>query len=90
MKIMDAVIDFKAYGLDVQDTSQVTEETLKALGKRIVDTFQNFNFCYLKNHGVKEALLEEFEQVSRNFFELPDNVKSKFPMAKIIDLDVHS
>lgn len=79
---MDAVIDFKAYGLDVLDTSQVTEETLKGLGKRIVDTFQTFNFCYLKNHGVKEALLEEFEQVSRNFFELPDNVKSKFPMGK--------
>ena len=78
----DAVVDFKAYGLDVQDTSGVAEETLKALGKRIIEAFQTYNFCYLKNHGVTETVLGEFIQVSRNFFELPDEVKSKFPMGK--------
>ena len=79
---MDVVIDFKAYGLGVEDISQISEETLKTLGKRVVDCLQTYNFCYLKNHGVKQSLLEEFDHVSRKFFELPDEVKSKFPMGK--------
>lgn len=76
----DAVVDFQCYGLNITDTSSVNEETIKLLGKRIVELFKEYNFCYLKNHGVKTSLLDEFMQVSRNFFELPAEVKSKFPM----------
>ena len=76
----DAVVDFKEYGLDVEDTSSVTDETINSLGKRIIELFKKYNYCYLKNHGVKANLLDEFMQVSRTFFELPAEVKSKFPM----------
>ena len=75
-----SVVDFHAYGLDIGDTSSVKEEAIRALGKRVIAVFKEYNVCYLTNHGVKASLLEEFMLVSRNYFELPTEIKSEIPM----------
>ena len=79
--IEDAIVDFKDYGLAVKYASQVNAETLKALGKKVVDVFKRFGFCYLKNHGVDEKLLEDYRRVSRDFFEKPTEFKKKYPLS---------
>lgn len=50
------------------------------IGKRIVDVFKTFGFCYLKNHGVDENLIEEYRRVSLGSFQQPRNFKAKYPM----------
>ena len=72
------VIDFKDYGLSVKDPASVGRETLVALGKRIVDVFRTYGFCYLKNHGVDETKLQKYRRVSRNLFALPTELKEKY------------
>ena len=74
------IIDFGEYGLLVKDVSNVGDDTIKALGKRIVDAFKTHGFCYLKNHGMDENLIKEYMEVSRKFFEQPEELKSKYPM----------
>ena len=79
--IQEAVIDFKEYSLDIKDEAQVKEDTLKTLGKQVVNVFKKYGFCYLKNHGVDEKLLEDYRIVSRKFFEMPTEFKKKYPLS---------
>ena len=72
------VVDFLEYGLKVEDTSTVSKDTIKVLGKRTVEVFKQFGFCYLKNHGVDADLILDYMQVSRTFFELPVEMKKKY------------
>ena len=74
------IVDFHDYGLGVQDTSAVDQETIKAIGKQIVDGFKTHGFCYLKNHGVRESLIEDYRRVSRIFFEQPETIKGKYAL----------
>ena len=76
-----SVIDFQDYGLVVQDTSKVNKETLKSLGKEIIDAFKTYGFCYLKNHGVDETLIKEYLQVSREFFLQSTELKAKYTIS---------
>jgi len=41
---------------------------------------REIGFFYLKNHGVNEQLLRDVQQISREFFALPDNEKLKVEM----------
>ena len=75
-----SVIDFQDYGLNVDDISGASEETLKACGKNIVSVIKTYGYCYLKNHGVDENLLNDYMDVSRRFFEKPVEVKEKLPL----------
>ena len=77
-----AVIDFKAYGLDVKDTSQVKAETINALGRQVVDVLKKYNYCYLRNHGVPSDLTDNYMEASREFFKLPEELKSKVCLDK--------
>ena len=72
------IVDFKEYGLYVEDITKVSNEALKSLGKTIVDAFKAYGFCYLKNHGVDEDLILEYLKTSKEFFVLPDEEKVKF------------
>ena len=76
----ESVIDFQEYGLLVEDTSKVNQDKIKTLGKKIVDTFRKFGFCYLKNHGVNADLIKKYIDVSRAFFDLPVETKEKYPI----------
>ena len=77
---MEAVVDFAAYGLNVKDISSVSDETIRNLGKQIIGNFEKFGFCYLKNHGVEADFIEQYMDVSHKFFELPVEIKAKYPM----------
>ena len=59
------VIDFHDFGLNVGDVSSVGEDKIKMIGRRAVDCFKTFGFCYLKNHSVDKKLLEDYMQVSK-------------------------
>ena len=74
------VIDFQEYGLLVEDTSKVSIEALKSLGKRLVDAFKIYGFCYLKTHGVDETLIKDYMQVSREFFMQSPELKAKYTL----------
>ena len=78
----EIVIDFHEYGLQAADISTVSENTVKALGERILHAFKTFGFCYVKNHGVDEALITDYLEASRRFFELPYEVKSKYAIGR--------
>ena len=77
---MDIVVDFKEYGLGVKDASVVRDDTLKALGKRIVNALKTHGYCYLTNHGVDDKLVKRYMEVSRKFFDQPTEEKEKHPL----------
>lgn len=76
----DFLVDFQEYGLEVENTLTVSQDTVKALGDKVVNAFKNYGFCYLKNHGVDEELLKDYMDVSRAFFEKPTECKEKYPL----------
>ena len=40
--------------------------------------YQNIGFVALKNHGLSDELIDELYQAIESFFQLPDDVKSKY------------
>ena len=74
------VTDFKDYGFGVEDSASVNADILKDIGKRIIDNFKTYRFCYLKNHGIDENLLNEYRRVNKYFFEQPESFKAQYPM----------
>lgn len=76
----ERVIDFGVHGSFGKDGLDADNESIKSLGKEIVNAFKVNGFCYLKNHGIDENLIKEYMEVSRKFFEQPVEFKSKFPM----------
>ena len=45
--------------------SNVGDDTIQVLSKRIVDSFKTSGFYYLNNHGMDENLVKENMEVSR-------------------------
>ena len=78
---IDHVIDFKDYGLDAE-TVNISEDKHKTVGKHIVSVIKKYGYCYLKNHGVDEALLDDYRKVSRAFFKKPVELKEKLPLGR--------
>ena len=76
----DCVVDFQEYGLNIKDSANANHDTIRSLGKTIVDKFKAHGYCYLKNHGIDEQLLNEYMKVSRNFFDQPEDFKKRFSM----------
>ena len=72
------VVDFQEYGLIVNAFSKVSNETLQSVGEAIVDAFKTYRFCYVKNHGVDETVVEKYLQASREFFLQPIEEKAKY------------
>ena len=75
-----SVVDFANFGLDIKTGDSVSDDALKTLGTEVKCALSTFGFCYLKNHGVDEMLINDFMRVSREFFELPDGIKRKYGM----------
>lgn len=76
----DKIVDFKQYGLDIKDISTVDQQVIASIGQQVVDNFQTYGFCYLKNHGINEELLNEYFSVSRTFYQQPEKEKEKYTM----------
>ena len=72
------IIDFGGYGLHIKNETKINPDTLKTLGREFKDVFTNVEFCYLKNHGIDEELVDIFKQVSLGFFEQSDEEKRKY------------
>ena len=76
----DHVVDFQDYNVNVKDISKVNSDRIKDIGKQIVHNFKTYGYCYLKNHGVGEGLLDDFFTASQNFFWKPNDYKEKYAM----------
>ena len=76
----DKIVDFQEYGLGIKDISTVNKDVVTSLGKQIIDNFKTYGYCYLKNHGVDEKILNGYFTVSRNFFLQPEDEKEKYSM----------
>jgi isopenicillin N synthase-like dioxygenase len=64
--------------VDYLDFSQGNESTRLKFIQEFGDSFANMGFALVKNHGVTKALRDELFEVSKAFFELPDDIKKKY------------
>ncbi|KAK6169476.1 hypothetical protein SNE40_020524 [Patella caerulea] len=71
------LIDFKRYGLQVENTQTVSDEDLKQLGEEIHEAFRTIGFCYIKNHGIPQEMIDKAFNISKDFFDLPVDTKTK-------------
>ena len=72
------ILDFSEYGLHVKDTRSVSQDKLRGLAKDVVNIFSMTGFCYMKNHGIDEKLLQAYMRISRELFALPSTVKQGY------------
>lgn len=68
----------KIANVDYLDYSQGDAETRQKFIKDFGDSFSNMGFAIVKNHGVTEELRAKLFEVSKKFFELPDDVKKRY------------
>lgn len=71
------VIDFEPLGLHKKD-EKIDGKALKNVGAAIKDAFGKTGFCYLKNHGLDQNLIETYFDISRKFFEQSVEEKAKY------------
>ncbi|XP_013391379.1 UPF0676 protein C1494.01 isoform X1 [Lingula anatina] len=71
------VIDFSRYSLAV-DADKVPDSVLLELGQEVYQALATAPFLLLKNCGIEERLVRESFTCSRQFFELPAEVKQKY------------
>ncbi len=66
-----AVVDYFDF---ISNDTALRSKFIKNFG----DSFVNMGFAIVKNHGVTEELRDELFEVSRSFFELPNQVKKTY------------
>ena len=54
----------------------------KAVAKEIAQACKKSGFFYIENHGVSNELIDSLEELSREFFRLPESVKNEISMSK--------
>ena len=64
--------------VDYLDYSQGDATTRAAFIKSFGDSFSNMGFAIVKNHGVTTELRNQLFDVSKKFFELPEDVKKRY------------
>lgn len=62
------VIDFKTYGIDVENDESVSDKHLRKLGNEMCQALEEIGFCYLKNHGIPDEQLRLALESSKQFF----------------------
>lgn len=78
------VIDFDKLGLH-REMGTIEPAALKEVGEKIKEAFTKIGFCYLKNHGINQDLIDHYMTVSRNFFQQPAEEKVKHVRGKDIN-----
>ncbi|XP_052761259.1 uncharacterized protein LOC128203756 [Mya arenaria] len=76
------VIDFAQCGLQVLEEGLQTGD-VSLVGQLLKEAFSTVGFCYLKNHGIDQQLVDKYMAVSRNFFE--QSVEDKMKHATKVD-----
>ena len=69
------VLDISCISLQHVD---VAYKNYEELGTKLCDALSTSGFAYLKNHGIPERTVEECKAESKNFFNLPDDIKTKY------------
>lgn len=69
--------------VDYLDYSQGDTATRQKFIEEFGDSFSNMGFAIVKNHGVTEELRTKLFEVSKAFFELPDDVKKRYEDEKL-------
>merc|ERR1712156_150457 len=46
--------------------------------------FSSVGFIYIKDHGIDEKLIEKSMEASKNYFQLPQDVKESFPRDPLV------
>lgn len=64
--------------VDYLDYSQGSPEVRAKFIKNFGDSFSNMGFAIVKNHGVTAELRAQLFEVSKKFFELPDDIKKRY------------
>ncbi|XP_069138899.1 uncharacterized protein [Argopecten irradians] len=72
------VVDLSPYGLGVVNEDTVDPSTIRSLADDICGAFKDIGFCYIKNHGIQQSLIDQMKAVSRTFFEKPVEYKTNF------------
>ena len=78
------IVDFQDAAYSHGDMSQIKEDVIKKLGKNVVQTLKTHGFCYLKNHGVDDKLVEDYMVASAEFFKLPATEKEPYGFPKLL------
>lgn len=52
------IIDFKTYGLDVENEGSISDEDLEKLGNEMCQALKEIGFCYLNNHGIPDEQVQ--------------------------------
>ena len=53
-------------------------EDQRAFSNKLGENFKEWGFCGLKDHGIDTDLLNETQELFKEFFDLPDDFKKKF------------
>ncbi|XP_039989277.1 2-oxoglutarate-Fe(II) type oxidoreductase ppzD [Xiphias gladius] len=80
------VVDFAAYGLSRRD---VTDEQLNGLSKEVKAALEEIGFVFLKNSGITQEEVDRVMDVSRRFFQQPDELKRPFRRNSFADSPNH-
>ena len=69
------LIDISCISLQHVD---VAYKNYEELGKTLCEALSTCGFAYLQNHGIPERTVEECKAESKKFFDLPDDIKTKY------------
>ena len=53
-------------------------EDQRAFSNKLGENFREWGFCGLKDHGIDTDLLNDTQELFKEFFDLPDDFKKKF------------
>lgn len=70
------VIDFDQLGLHRKGES-ITKAAVQDVGRVVKDAFGKVGFCYLRNHGITQDLVEKYMAISLQFFQQSSDEKVK-------------
>ncbi|XP_076076643.1 uncharacterized protein LOC143047471 isoform X2 [Mytilus galloprovincialis] len=71
------IIDFKTYGLDVENEGSISDEDLEKLGNEMCQALKEIGFCYLNNHGIPDEQVRLALESSKQFFNQTVDEKKK-------------
>ena len=56
----------------------IAYKNYEELGKKLCEALSTYGFAYLQNHGIPERTVEECKAESKKFFDLTDEIKTKY------------
>lgn len=78
---MEEVLYDKVPSLDLADFLSGNARTKKEFVARLGEAYSNIGFVAVRNHFLKEELRQRLYEIIRDFFSLPDEVKTKYEVS---------